>query len=659
MRKKSERTALVILFLINLFVLLWSVFGYGIYYEVNDDAAMQAILTGAYGESSPFIVYGNIIYGYMLSLLYQIPGNQWNWMVVIHYLMMFVGFNAIGYVLVRKKGSRKGSLLFYSFLLVFCYGSYLQYTFTRVSGFTIAAGYLLLFYAFDVEGKECLYTAICGTILTVYGSFCRFQPFLMISAFFAGIWFYRGILTWKDQAERKNFLKRSLPLFIMGALVFGSQFLSNGIYRSIPEWKAYLEYNTLRSELLDFGLPAYEKYEEAYQQLGISENDYHCLSNWDFGDPEIFSTEVLRQILDLKKQEPITAQRIAKAAWGVLIWFKDYLGIFVVLLIGWKLVFCKDRWLLLWLILVSAGEIFYLYYRGRALERVTWIVYVGAAIFLLNLSDQKKDGQSWHRIQETGVAILLICAAVLSPLRPTDFFRKSDYTDDQVTLDKIRELSANGNLYIWDIRAYSEFLDSYSAVSVIDRGIGVNSVHLGGWLVESPIQNQILKDYGINNSFEALLMDPDVFLVGDAYIGNKWIYLREHFKETANFSIYEEAGEIKILAFAYNFEDVVEGTADFQIQKVGIVEEKECFILWGSTDCTEIDHLYVQMEIPVVEQKFTFPTVPIKEEGQTEFCLTVPRYNMAFVSDITARLIIERDGKLEYSGQSQTFSMDP
>ena len=86
-KQKHVRIAIAIMMAVNLLILLWSVLGYGIHYETDDDASMAAILAGAYGEPSPFVVYSNILYSYIVGLFYRIPGNHFNWMVIFHYGM--------------------------------------------------------------------------------------------------------------------------------------------------------------------------------------------------------------------------------------------------------------------------------------------------------------------------------------------------------------------------------------------------------------------------------------------------------------------------------------------------------------------------------------------------------------------------------------------
>lgn len=661
MLKRKTQAAFGLLLLVNILVLLWSVFGYGITYEINDDVSMAAILAGAYGETSPFIVFGNFIYGSLLELLYRIPENHLNWIVIINYVAMFVAYNAIGYVLIRRNGAWKGSVLFYTFLILFCHETYLTYTFTRVSALTVAAGYYALFYGLTSERRDRKMAALTGIFLVVYGSFVRFMPFLMISAFAAGSWVWKFIRVRKLADDRVRLIKRSIPFFIMGFLVFGGEAFSNHVYQSTPGWEEYLEYNKLRSEVMDYELPDYETYAEEYQSIGLSLNDYYCLKTWNFGDPEVFSGETLKQILMIKGQEKISAVDIRTAFQGVLEWSTAPIGIFVCLLVLYQVLFCKNRSLIVWTVLVCLGEIFYLNLIGRAPARVTFVVYLGAVLHLMSLSEFD-DEQKNAFFECVGIVILFGGALLLAQMRLTDSTRKAGYYNNENVIQTIQQLRNTDKLYVWDVTDYDVIFHSYNILNAVNQGISENSVCLGGWMMESPLRNQILENYDVTNSFEALLTDPDVLLAGDKYIGNKWEYLREHYDESANFSIYQRYDKFDIIAFAYNLEDIRQGEAIFDVTSVDMIqdtrEDRELLVLQGHTNTRDSKHLWIQLEDSETGEEYTFQVAPVESEKGIDFTLILPRYNMSFGGTITAKLIIEIPDGLFYAAHPYVFSLD-
>ncbi|MBR4831016.1 MAG: hypothetical protein IKZ97_00145, partial [Butyrivibrio sp.] len=61
-------------------------------YSTNDDTIMNLIAAGACGESSQYLIYNNIILGYLFKILYiTIPGVNW-------YLWIYLIFNLLAVV---------------------------------------------------------------------------------------------------------------------------------------------------------------------------------------------------------------------------------------------------------------------------------------------------------------------------------------------------------------------------------------------------------------------------------------------------------------------------------------------------------------------------------------------------------------------------------
>lgn len=55
---------------------------FGIRYQLNDDAIISNIAAGAYGKDSQYLVYVNILVGWVLKGLYFVYGGV-NWFVVL------------------------------------------------------------------------------------------------------------------------------------------------------------------------------------------------------------------------------------------------------------------------------------------------------------------------------------------------------------------------------------------------------------------------------------------------------------------------------------------------------------------------------------------------------------------------------------------------
>ena len=110
-------------------------------------------------------------------------------------------------------------------------------------------------------------------------------------------------------------------------------------------WQEYLEFNQLRSQLLDYGFPDYDSNRDLYEELGISREALQLYQNWNFNDTEKFTTDVMRRLTEQKTSRPLTGKTVTgflKRFPGDLLklpMFYFFLGFFLLWLIFGK----KDK----------------------------------------------------------------------------------------------------------------------------------------------------------------------------------------------------------------------------------------------------------------------------------------------------------------------------
>ena len=157
------------------------------------------------------------------------------------------------------------------------------------------------------------------------------------------------------------------------------------------EWNYYQEYNKVRSELLDYGLPDYNENEQHLNELGITKNDYTMISNWTFADPERLGLNTLKAIAELKKPNPLTLGKVkefvinfaASHLCNMLFDFSLIAGIVYILVAN------KRKWFVLVFIeLTACAELFYLFLQNREVDRVLTGIYMCMACFTLYLFDK-------------------------------------------------------------------------------------------------------------------------------------------------------------------------------------------------------------------------------------------------------------------------------
>ena len=91
--KKSMRDILSIpwlaslLYAIAFFILYLFVFRPG--YQVDDDITMIQLVSGYFGKPVPFMVFSNVVLGFLLNFLYRLPTNL-NWEILIFFGINFL-----------------------------------------------------------------------------------------------------------------------------------------------------------------------------------------------------------------------------------------------------------------------------------------------------------------------------------------------------------------------------------------------------------------------------------------------------------------------------------------------------------------------------------------------------------------------------------------
>ena len=168
------------------------------------------------------------------------------------------------------------------FLLTFSKSFYLVISFTRVAALAAAAGYVLLFYYVNKREEESRWLCALSAVLLVFASLLRWSCFLMVSLFAFVVGVYEVFIQGGKRPLRNIFTERRAYIVTFAVLlagVFALQGLHQAVYHISPGWRDYTEYNNIRSELFDYGLPDYQKNREALQELGITENDFTMMSS--------------------------------------------------------------------------------------------------------------------------------------------------------------------------------------------------------------------------------------------------------------------------------------------------------------------------------------------------------------------------------------------
>ncbi len=277
-----------LLFTIAFFVLYLFVFHPG--YQVDDDITMISLASGYLGgKSVPFLIFSNVILGFLLDLLYRLP-TQLNWEILLFIALDFFSVWCLVHLVLsfplKAAGKVAGMLVVFLADGIFL----LSITFTMIAVFAAIAGFCSMLAAahldFHIERRFYFF----GGILIFAGSLIRIESVLLV-LLSTGL----SIVLMRRLFD----LKRLIIAFAAVGLLASGSYLFDKLYvRSHPEWQSFYTYNDTRSFIQDTPRLHQEKFNGIIQQIGWHPIDRRMFESWFISDEQTYSLDKLQYIVD-------------------------------------------------------------------------------------------------------------------------------------------------------------------------------------------------------------------------------------------------------------------------------------------------------------------------------------------------------------------------
>jgi hypothetical protein len=287
-----------IAFIINVYFLFLCLGLSHLRYGAIDDYFMAGLLSGIYGNDyNVHLVFVNAIYGYVLLPLYHLF-PQISWYYVGEIASIFISLTIIVYFIIGKVGRQWGMILGIILVAMYAKDFYVVLQFTQCAVVLTAAGMIALIQAFelacenDAKKKWCVAIAGVGAVLFWWGSFMRWDAFLMGLPFFLVALFF----LLKKRKANKRFIVVVLLVAFAGA--WGFHHFDRSLYQT-PEYKRFTDFQPFRVLLGDGAFYDENAVYEEMQELGKSPKDFDLLKKWFFYDNEVFSPESVKVIENL------------------------------------------------------------------------------------------------------------------------------------------------------------------------------------------------------------------------------------------------------------------------------------------------------------------------------------------------------------------------
>lgn len=423
-------------------------------------------------------------------------------------------------------------------------------TYTIVSYICVGAGCVFFISQIlenDVNWKTLSKVTVIFSLLLLLGDCWR------SAAMVTGLFVFCGPLLYT--VCRK---KRSICCFFVAiCVIWGNGFFSDVLYHSQGSvWESYHEYNSLRTQVIDFPALDYELYADEYEEIGLSQNDYQCLYRWIFADREVFSENTLNDIVEMQpltKRYNLNVKSILLSMFTLRYnyWF---LGAFILALLFTEK---KARWMSGLISLCTYAMIAALFVRQRPVLRVMIPMYLLGILALLTWSCYQSNKKGLTKRVKVGflstIMFIVICclSSEHSAMQENYHNRQQQYkevksyvTDNPQFLFAASGAVLNRMEYSMDIFSVGEDMEVK------------NTIKLGSWDIYSQRYYEQMDKYQIEPQDRLLLAltqeNVRYMMQDENELSLILKYLAEHTGTEPNYEVikeFENTG-VKILDFS-------------------------------------------------------------------------------------------------------------
>ncbi len=613
-------------------------------FETNDDIIMSNLAAGIYGEYSSYLVFINVILGKFLTFLYGAVPSL-NWYVILESLIIFVSFVIITYVFMKKISGLRGIALSTVFLLFIGFECYTRMQFTKTAGLTVCAGCLLGFYY--IQEQKSIWHLLTAGLMVALGSMIRFQTLLMGGLLLSGVAVFNSFQFWSKDKKKAGIVFGKYLTFavVLCVICFGLKWIDTYIYQSQEGWKEFLEYNSLRSQVMDYGIPEWDEYQDEYAEIGLTENDIMCLKSWNFSDSEVFSADVFQKIIQLRETSGYNAISLG-GFFSVyplkFITMNSFYGFAIIALFSGVLLKRIGLKAFLYEMVCVFLMYGYLYYKGRyqSINRVDVVIWLFATSMLCYVGKEKEESPDNLR----GLCGALIVSAVLFNLNPYyDNFisgiEKNKETDEQ--LREFNEMLVKDTKSLYTQEEGTSLLP-YGFFENVPKGLYINRISLGGWTTNLPTVDYVVKRYQIENSWKAMVLNPNVYLISKGSGVNIWRYLKEHYAEDLVMSCVKDM-------FGYKVYKFIDGEIGVDDEKIIDYEDEQMgavgFTVHPSENQVSLNGYAYLFARSSFQQNVYIKVKDVKSEKESWFIAT--KYYADFLEDVD-----------DYYGRYGAFNVD-
>ena len=533
--------AVFLLVMLRFFAPMW---------ETNDDLFISKFFDGQMAHKTMYAPFINICLAWFMKTMYTVLGDGFNWYSAAQYLLLYLGFSAVTWVLLRRY--RLGPALVMTAVLLGAFGTdcYLSMNFSKPAAVGTVGGMALMLHAVrNGRGRRQRTPLILGFVLALCGYVWRFEEFgvcaLLMACGVLALLIERGAKNRRfPLGERvRQYLRLIAPFTLLAVCAAGLCVLDYAVWQR-PEAGGFWTFNNTRSSFIDFQTPEYSEMPEVYDSVGMDENFVYMMKKWSFYDTERFNQKNLETLIAARDE--LIPRRTPGECLGVFL-NKCLMGFtldrpfagFALMLVIWLA--CGKRRAGTWISLGAMAGLFggiYLamIYADRFLaNRVDIGLFLAMAVVLSFALDTEKLKAE---------KLLLTAVLLLSLFITWRMNRAYCWLDRHNTIeDKSSEKAAiariledDEHLYLTKIWAIDHQL--YTPLETPPALFADKLLLIGGWSMGHPEIEAVLDRWDIENPYRDLVNREDVRLI-DHEIDRTLAYLRGAYYPDATAELIE------------------------------------------------------------------------------------------------------------------------
>lgn len=491
-------------------------------YYLNDDCMLESILSGQLsGSPSPMTYYMNVVLGAILALMYRLLPTI-SWLGVFMCTSILVCTYIIICTVLENLAEKKVAVMFaIAFIISIMFSNLVMPHYTVVAAiYCMTSIFCLITLKVKEDNKGALKSFAIVIILMLMGFMVRSNVFYMSLPFFVVAAIYKIFC---DGASIIKRLVMPMLVFVAGFMLL---FIADHVAYSSPEYKAYINYNNVRTSLYDYGYintdPMAMDY---YSENGLDETTVLLYKCYDMKLDAQNGIDVMNKLLAYDKNANIESgfnnslylykekllKRNSQAVDSDYPY--NYLVIALYLIILVAMLLHKDIKGIIYLVLlfsIRSGLWIYILHKGRYPERITISLYMLELAILCGILVLVGKELEKLSLSRAGVSIVLILFLVVAYLQMQALTTRYS---QQISVNKEDDvlysyMNAHSGLYL---------LDTYSVVNRTTKAASTykerdNYMILGGWTNEHPLVDQRFMNLGFDGATDAIVSEGVYFV---------------------------------------------------------------------------------------------------------------------------------------------------